>query len=184
MRTHFAPDGRRLPAVFHLASVIFVAGLVAGCGPRRVPNVPPPTPVVIVIEVTVTPPAPADLIFVWPDGAADELRAVDELGQTRFALPAGLRTADGAKMISAAQNRIVSFDLRSGAATSAITQTSPLLLRAISPRGEWAVVQRPPGSMQVMDVRSGRARLIQMEGNFVPLAFSADGRWQIGRAHV
>ncbi|HQV71159.1 MAG TPA: hypothetical protein PL141_14895 [Thermoflexales bacterium] len=160
-----------------LASAIFGASLVAGCGPRRLPNVPPPTPVVIVIEVTATPLAPADLIFVWPDGAANELRALDEFGQTRFALPAGIRTADDAKMIAASDNRITTFDMRSGAATSAITQTARLALKAISPRGEWAVLQSSPSQMQVMDLRLARARLIQMEGNFAPLAISDNGRW-------
>lgn len=166
--------------------ISFALFFLAGCGPRRAPNQLPPTPQVIIIQVTATPLAPTDLIFVQGDGAGQGERVLDEQGQTLFQLPSGQKTADGTRLVSAQSDglntRITTHLARTGAVSSAITQTGRMTLAAISPNGDWAVMQTAPGQFRAVDTRRAISRAITLEGNFAPLAMSNDGRWLYARA--
>lgn len=171
----------------HVIRVIpFALFFLAGCGPRRAPNQLPPTPQVIIVQVTATPNAPTDLIFVPVDGVGQGERVLDEQGQTLFQLPSGQRTADGSQLVSAQSDglntRITTHMARTGAVSSAITQTGRMTLTAISPDGNWAVMQTAPGQFRAVDTHRAISRAITLEGNFALLAMSNDGRWLYARA--
>lgn len=153
---------------------LIVMACLAGCALKRAPAPAPATPQVITIFVTVTPAAPTDVVFVQ---AGNQALAVDEQGETRFSLPAGLRAADGASTVAASAEGVFTYDMRSGAVTNAIRQTGLPSLRVIAPGGGWAALQNDPGDVLVLNMASGRARLIRLEGAFTPLAFSANGEW-------
>jgi len=127
------------------------------------------------------------LLFVQPAGARGPMQAYDtSTGRRRFALPAGVASADGRWFYAAAARagatRLRRFDVPSGRAVHAFSLRGRWALAGVSPSGRWLALSRQGGrplrtTVAVVDAVNGRpAHRLTLRGDFEVETVSTDGK--------
>lgn len=104
-------------------------------------------------------------------------------GRLRFALPAGVASADGRRYVTAARGRgrtaLRILDARTGRGIGARTVAGGWNLGGVSGNGQWIALVRPrrgATAVRLVDARTGAARGFELRGWFDVDAVANDGR--------
>lgn len=170
---------KRLPLVLVLAAVSAVTGPATpdssadGCPlPCSGQSASPPS---------------SKLLFVQPAGPLGPLVAYDTgTGRRRFALPAGVASADGWWHVTGARRgdttRLVRYSVATGRSVRVWSVHGRWTLAALSPSGRWLALsrrsERPSRTrIAIVDAVNGReGRVFTLRGDFEVETVSADGR--------
>ena len=104
-------------------------------------------------------------------------------GRVRFALPAGVASADGTRYVAAtrrhAATKLRIFDARDGTYLAARSIAGGWNLAAVSGNGRWVGLVRPARratQIRLLDIAGGRTRAVTLPGWFDIDALANDGR--------
>lgn len=122
-----------------------------------------------------------ELFSVRPAGPTGPLVGYDAAsGARRFALPAGVATADGRRFFAAARGSLRSYDASSGVLLGSHPVGRGWAVGGVSPSGRWLALQRTEGRatrVRLFDTRRWRlVDTVRLTGRFEVDAVSADGR--------